>query len=265
MKVQQLIDGIQKRDMVLPEFQREYVWSREQAKQLMASLTKDYPVGGMLFWNTDAPPELKNIDELPDKLGTLDVILDGQQRMTTLYLLIMGEIPPYYTENDIENDPRKLYFNLEDGDFQYYQASRMKDNPLWLRVVGCFQNEHKINVFAIAKERTDDESEAFELAQSFSENLTRLRQIPQMDFPVQVVPPRATIDDAIDIFARVNSQGTKLTDADLALTHVTGKWPQARREMKDKIANLAQNDLTPVFVPLSKSVQVVIVEEIVLQ
>lgn len=52
----------------------------------------------------------------------------------------------------------------------------------------------------------------------------------------------AGIDDAIDVFDRVNSQGTKLTDADLALTHVTGKWPQARRVMKAKLDELSKQN-----------------------
>jgi uncharacterized protein with ParB-like and HNH nuclease domain len=90
MKISELLDGIEKRDMVLPEFQREYVWGKEQAKQLVVSLVKDYPVGSLLFWKTDEPPELKNVDILPDKLGTVAVILDGQQRLTTLYMLVRG-------------------------------------------------------------------------------------------------------------------------------------------------------------------------------
>ena len=49
MKIQELLDGIRKKDLVLPEFQREYVWTREQAKQLFVSLAKGYPVGGLLF------------------------------------------------------------------------------------------------------------------------------------------------------------------------------------------------------------------------
>lgn len=78
MKISELLDGIETRNLVLPEFQREYVWNRDQAKQLLDSLMKEYPVGGLLFWKTDRPPELKNIDTLPDKLGTVTVILDGR-------------------------------------------------------------------------------------------------------------------------------------------------------------------------------------------
>ena len=138
MKVSELLDGIRKRDLVLPEFQREYVWSRDQAKQLMVSLVREYPVGSLLFWKTDNPPELKRVEITPDKLGTVQVILDGQQRLTTLYMLINGEIPPFYREADISTDPRDLYFDLETGEFQYFQATKMRGNPTWHSVVDCF-------------------------------------------------------------------------------------------------------------------------------
>ena len=130
MKVDSLLHEIRKQDLVLPEFQREYVWSRDQAKQLLSSLLKGYPVGALLIWRTDQPPELKNVDKLPEKLGMIRVLLDGQQRLTTLYMLIEGEIPPYYTEADIGTDPRDLYYNLHTRDVQYHQISKMRGNPL---------------------------------------------------------------------------------------------------------------------------------------
>jgi hypothetical protein len=50
-KISELLDDIRTQDLVLPEFQREYVWTGDQAKQLMVSLVKSYPVGGLLIWN----------------------------------------------------------------------------------------------------------------------------------------------------------------------------------------------------------------------
>jgi len=240
LKISDLIDGMRKCDVVLPEFQREYVWTREQAKQLMVSLVKSYPVGSLLFWKTDQPPELKNLEAAPDKLGRLQVTLDGQQRLTTLYMFITGEIPPYYTEQDIQTDPRNLYFNVATGEFQYYQSSRMTGNPLWWSVVDCFNNPD-INVFEIAQQQAGASEEVPKLAQHYSDHLNQLRQVREIDLPVQAVPSHAGLDDAIDIFDRVNSQGTKLTDAELALTHVTGKWSQARRVMKAKIDDLSRH------------------------
>ena len=156
-------------------------------------------------------------------------------------MLLTGDIPPYYSDRDITTDPRDLYFHLEDADFQYYQASRMKGNLLWWRVVDCFSSA-EINVFEIAKQQAQSDQDAFKLAQRYLDNLTKLRQVREKDLPEQIVPVRATIDESIDIFDRVNRQGTKLTDAELALTHVTGKWPQARRAMKSKIDELSKRN-----------------------
>jgi len=240
MKIRMLMDAIRAQGLVLPEFQREYVWRKEQSKQLMDSLFKRYPVGSLLFWSTENPPELKGIPELPDKLGMFQVILDGQQRLTTLYMLIIGEIPPFYTDRDIKYDPRDLFFSLDTGEFQYYRASLMKGSRLWWRVVDCYKE--KVKVFEIAKKQAATDSEVADLAERYTDNLNTLRAIRDIDLPEQTVPSHATIDDSIDIFDLVNSQGTPLSDADLALAHVTGKWPGARATMKEKIADLEKHN-----------------------
>lgn len=241
MKIRELLDGIRNNDIVLPEFQREYVWNKDQSKKLLTSLISEYPVGALLFWKTDQPPELKNIQEREDRLGLIQVILDGQQRLTSLYLLIEGEIPPFYTNDDIKNDPRELFFNIDAGEFQYYTTNLMKGNSLWVRVVDCFKNDD-INVFEIAEQKAASKEEAFGLANKYTRYLTNLRNIKNTDLPVLTVPSDAELDDAINIFDLVNSQGTKLTDAELALTHITGKWSHARRIIKQKIDDLENED-----------------------
>ena len=246
-KISELMSDIRNQDLVLPEFQREYVWTLEQAKQLMVSLFRGYPTGSLLFWKTTDPPELKNTVIPQDKPGTTSVILDGQQRLTTLYLLLEGKIPPYYQPRDIKNDPRELYFDLASGEFQYYQVTRMENNPAWVRVANCFASPTPVKVFEIVQKKIVAEkatAEQFKLAQTYSDNLTKLCNTLEKDYPVQIVPPDADIDAAIDVFDRVNSLGTKLTDAELALTHITGKWAKARQVMKAKINELEAKGFT---------------------
>lgn len=233
-KINELLADIRNRDIVIPEFQREYVWSREQAKQLIVSLFKGYPVGGLLLWKTDQPPELKNVDKLPEKIGTVQVLLDGQQRLTTLHMLVTGEIPIYYAMHEILSDPRDLFFNLESGDFQYYQPSRMQGVPIWQKVIDCFLGA-SVDPIKLAMQSGQEAQAVMELASRLNTNLIRLRDIEKVDLPAQVVPHTAGLEEAIDIFDRINSQGIKLTDAELALTHVTAKWPLARRAMKEKM------------------------------
>jgi hypothetical protein len=233
-KISKLLDSVKELEIVIPEFQREYVWSLGQAKELMTSLFQEYPTGSVLVWETNNPPEIKNNAVNREKMGWIKVLLDGQQRITTLYLLINGEVPPYYKESDISHDPRHLYFDLRTGEFRYYQARQMVDSPFWKSVVECFNGN--IDAFALIENlHIEDAQERLEIGRTVNDNLVRLRAISDIDYFVQSVPQGLDIDKAIDIFDRVNSSGTKLTEAELVLTHIAGKWPQARRVMKEKI------------------------------
>jgi hypothetical protein len=239
MELRQIMDGVESLEMVMPEFQREYVWPIEDAKQLLVSMYKGYPTGCLLFWETENPPEIKNKAVDTSKLGLTKVILDGQQRLTTLYMLIRGKIPPYYTDEDILQDPRHLFFNVLTGDFQFYQKNKMEKNPLWKSVVNCF-DESKVDGYDITNTYCEEnENEPFkDISKAVTKNLFVLRSIEKVIYPILTVPKTASIDDAIDVFDRVNSKGTKLTDAELVLTHITGGWPQARRVMKEKMIGL---------------------------
>jgi len=234
MKIAKLLEAIKELEVVIPEFQREYVWSLGQSKELMISLFKNYPTGSILIWETTNPPEIKNNAVKKDKVGWIKVLLDGQQRITTLYLFIKGEIPPYYIDRDIAQNPRHLYFNLQTAEFNYYQKQKMKDNPFWKSVVDCF-NE-KFDAFTLMESlEVETGQNKLKIGQIINNNLNKLRGIADIDYFVQSVPQGIVIDEAIDIFDKVNSKGTKLTDAELVLTHMAGKWPQVRREMKNKI------------------------------
>lgn len=236
MEIRQLLDCIESKEMVMPEFQREYIWPIEDAKQLIISIFKGYPTGCLLFWETENPPEIKNEAVDRKRLGLTKVILDGQQRLTTLYLLIKGKIPPYYKEVDILNNPRHLYFNVLTGDFQFYVKTKMEKNPLWQKITDSF-NDEKVDAFDITEKylEINKKADLKESMKVINANLSKIRGIQKVDYPILTVPKSASIDDAIDVFDRVNSQGTKLTDAELVLTHITGRWSHARRVMKKKI------------------------------
>lgn len=59
MQIGKLLDRVESNAIVLPEFQREYVWKKSQAKELLNSLYREYPIGGLLTWETENPPEIK--------------------------------------------------------------------------------------------------------------------------------------------------------------------------------------------------------------
>ena len=70
--------------------------------------------------------------------GSVKLILDGQQRITTLYGMIRGE-PPQFFEGNL-NSFMGLYFNIEDEAFEFYSPLKMTDNPLWLDVTDVLKN-----------------------------------------------------------------------------------------------------------------------------
>ena len=113
MKIYQILDKIDDNQLFVPAFQREYVWKRDDAKKLFDSLIKYYPTGTLLTWETNTPPELKGSWQYKPEQGAVKLVLDGQQRITTLYMILRGEIPPYYTAQEIIQDTRNLYVNVE--------------------------------------------------------------------------------------------------------------------------------------------------------
>lgn len=234
--ISHLLSQIEHREIVLPEFQREFTWGRDQSKLLLDSLLEGFPTGSLLLWATDDPPALKNMSDY-DPDGRVDVLLDGQQRLTVLYLLVKDEIPPYYT--DIDNDPRNLYYNLATRELKYYKKNEMKDDPRWVAVIDCYANE--IDVQQVVEE-VDDERNDFELFSEYQTNLEQLRNTVEDEFPILQVDDKSTLQEALTVFDRVNSQGTPLSDADIALAHMVSSWPETRRVFKSKLDELADDE-----------------------
>lgn len=242
MKIRQIIDKINENQLFVPAFQREYVWKREDAKNLIASLIKDYPTGTMLTWETNTPPELKGTYKYEINKGAVKLILDGQQRITTLYMLMTGTIPPYYTEKEIENDIMNLYVNLETLELEYYKIKVMENNPLWANITDIFKGKiRERDITDVLEKKNNGERLPREKESLISNNIRAIERIEDRDFLEQVIPVRATIKEAIDIFYIVNASGVNLTDAELALAQISGYWPQARALFKAKLEKLASH------------------------
>ena len=237
MKISTILDKIDEKQLFVPAFQREYVWKRDDAKSLIDSLIKEYPTGTMLTWETASPPEIKGSHKYDTKQGAIRILLDGQQRITTLYLLIRGEIPPYYTKPEITNDTRSLYVNVETLELSYYMRSRMENNPLWQNITDIFLRKIRAKDIVRALEE-NKEIVSRKRDDIIDDHVQAILNILDRDFPEQTIPVKASIREAIDIFYKVNASGVALTDAELALAQISGYWPQARDLFKRKLGEL---------------------------
>lgn len=239
MKISSILEKIDERQLFIPAFQREYVWKKKDAKLLIDSMIKSYPTGTILTWDTNQPPELKGAHVYDPLQGAIKILLDGQQRVTTLYMLIRGELPPYYTLEEITEDTRGLHINVETREIEYFNK-RMENDPTWLSITQIFSREKRTRDVVRALEEAghhvsrDDENK-------IEDTFSAVQGILDRDFPEQNIPIKASLREAIDIFYIVNAGGVALTDAELALAQISGYWPQAREAFKTKLDALKKH------------------------
>lgn len=229
MKISTILDHIDSGHMALPEFQRGYVWNRKQVRELFDSLYRRHPVGGLLVWATQSN-EAEHRGEGQLAAGVVKLLLDGQQRVTSLYGVARGRPPEFFDGNAQAFEG--LYFHVDEETFFFYQPTRMKDDPLWIDVSELMQKgtvgDFIAPLLAISEDKTR--------LNDFISRLSALISIKEIDLHVdEVTGTDKSLDIVVDIFNRVNSGGTKLSKGDLALARICADWPEGRGEMKAQL------------------------------
>ena len=208
-----LIEELGKGELGLPEIQRGYVWNRPQARDLIDSLYREYPSGLILLWKPEELPELReaSLDQTNErKLNYL--VLDGQQRLTSLKRVFDGEI--------------NVYFNVKDEAFEIYSA-KLKANPLWVSVKDVL-NRGAVRVWRELRELLDSHGGDLEESKldEFLDRLSRLERIKEYRYPVMVIHTD-DYEEVTESFIRINSRGTRLREAELAMAQLAFHWPGA--------------------------------------
>lgn len=225
--VEALIEQVRKGALVLPEFQRGYVWSTDQVRELVRSMYRGHPTGHLLVWKTYRPSPTRGAKR--DGEGYSRLLLDGQQRLTSLYTLIEGQAPPFYEGERLFFN---LYFNVLTEDFRFWQKLLMNGDPTWVPVADILKGG-MAGVFARMASMPDDVSAIFKEPARL-ERLNRLAMLGKYTYQVdELVGDDLVVEEVVDIFNRVNSAGTPLKKHDLALAHICTIWPQARQELRD--------------------------------
>ena len=154
------------------------------------------------------------------------LILDGQQRITSLYGITRGR-PPAFFQGD-EKAFSGLRFNLEDETFEFYAPAKMRDDPRWIDVTSLFTDGLQPHIAALSSHPETQPNFA-----AYMERLARLRGVLDKDFHEEKITGEdRTVDEVVEIFNRVNSGGTKLSKGDLALAKQCAHWPEARAAMR---------------------------------
>lgn len=263
--IAEAIENINQGKYLLPAIQRDLVWDPEQIERLFDSLMRDYPIGSFLFWYVERDRSkdfqfydfIRDFHERDNKhiqktevYGQNDItaILDGQQRLTSLYIGLLGsyskKLPRKYWKNDSAFPKKQLYLNLlkesdkmdVEYDFRFLtpkQARITDENHYWFRVgrILDFQKPNEVNNFLFEKGIMQNEPEQAEHA---SDTLFDLHHVvKEKDVINYYLEKSAELDKVLNIFIRVNSGGTPLSYSDLLLSIATTQWKEkdAREEI----------------------------------
>lgn len=230
LKVRELLDEIERGQVLLPEIQRSYVWKGPQATKLMDSLYREYPAGQILLWDTATLPIMKSLDgvgppTLPSS-GQPKIVLDGQQRLTSLYKALARTRPGKGNVGAAEDDRKiDVYFHLETEIFQLY-LRRLDSDPRWISVRDVVNGErHDVDILT-AIEARGGPSIKDPKGREYLDRLQRLKRIGEYKFPIEIFKSD-DYEQVTELFVRINSAGTRLRAAELVLAQLALRLPGA--------------------------------------
>ena len=225
--INEIISSIDNGEYTIPEFQRGFVWNRTQVKEFFRSLYLGYPTGSFLIWKTKDPSKIRG--DKPDTDSVFHhLILDGQQRLTTIYTILKGSTPKWYEGVSLRTD---LYFNLDTKEFEYYMPLKMKGKKEWIHVSDFF-SQGGVNSFI--KKLLNFEPEEKDYYLSKLQELNKLDEIKKYGYYIKEIL-FTDIEKVVEVFNLVNKSGTTLNESDLALAIITTNWPEVKESFRTTI------------------------------
>ena len=264
--VEELVSRIERGELRLPEMQRRYVWRAPRVRDLLDSLYRKYPSGSILVWETDENIPLQDmaIEQQSNPYQNTQLLLDGQQRLTSLAAVIRGKSVRVRGRKK----PIELLFNLEHPDKLTFvtevnedaadggsEIERVEDEadstddelqkrfdrmtfvvltkklaqlPHWVKVTDVFRSDSDAEFLRRAGV-TDFDDPKYE---RYSRRLSQLRNIRKYVYHMDVLERVLSYEEVTEIFVRVNSLGAKLRSSDLALAQITAKWRNSLKEFQ---------------------------------
>ena len=243
-KIQDILTSIDNDEYTIPEFQRGYVWNSTQVKEFFRSLYLGYPSGSFLIWKTKEPSKIRGEKKETDSIFH-QLILDGQQRLTTIYTIFKGKTPEWYEGVSLRTD---LYFNLITEEFEYFMLRKMSNKPEWINV-SEFLRLGGINHFISKLSSFSEEDRNFYLEKL--EILNKLSGIKDYGYYIKEIT-LTELEKVVEIFNLVNKTGTTLNESDLALAIITSNWPEVKDKFRESIEEYRKIQLRSKF-PISDS------------
>lgn len=206
--VDNIISWISSSEIAIPEMQRPFVWDSTKVRDLIDSLYRGYPVGYIIIWKN---PDVKLKD------GSISsgrkIIIDGQQRITALTAAISGK---EVVNQEYKKVPIKIAFNPINETFEVYNPAIGKDSKMIDDISPIFTPGFDSFTFSIEYAQKNNVNPA-----DISKTINKLQALKTNNIGVIELDSSLDIETVTDIFIRINSKGTVLSQADFAMSKIS--------------------------------------------
>lgn len=226
--IQNLVGSIQSGALRLPDIQRPFVWEKVKVRDLIDSLYRGFPVGELMFWNMSGDDDSKQIGSGEKTQASTAKIVDGQQRLTSLYVVITGET---VVDDEYRKERIRIAFNPLSERFEVTSAA-IEKSAEWIPDISLvFSSPLKarrsfIERFKASNILTEELEEIIETV------INKLHGLKDFSFTVVEIQPNVSREQVAEIFVRINSEGVNLTQADFILTWLSVFWDEGRDELE---------------------------------
>jgi uncharacterized protein with ParB-like and HNH nuclease domain len=232
----------------LPSIQRSFVWEEERICKLMDSLMNDYPIGSFLVWKPNSELTIRTRKFTQDYTGERLIseeepleslpylVLDGQQRLQSLFLAFFGKYDGKHLYFKIDSNPIEEENDLR-YNFQFMKIDQAKKDSHWMKPYEVINLSIEEIPEYVDKHFGDDNEETKRV---IMKNLSRFIRIFNMDekISIQDIKEDLPYDDVLEVFVRVNSGGIVLTKSDLLFSTVILHSPKMEGEFIEVVDEL---------------------------
>jgi hypothetical protein len=199
--VRELVKDFREGRLLVPEFQREYVWRKGKAPKLIESLYRQFPISLLLVWESQDRIEVRRQDPRRALMSTLGWLVDGQQRVTTLVKTMSGD------------EGIEVVFNVDDEEFASANAATRRDDR-WIRVSDAWDDDS----YRRYRRNLPDDGRG----KKIEARLDRLRKVLEYEIPI-IRMVGYSFQDAVESFKRINYYGVRLKTEDLQSAEVAAQ------------------------------------------
>ena len=215
----------------LPDIQRPFVWKNAKVRDLFDSMYRGYPVGYLLLWENVLVDGSRSIGTDSKQMQPNLLIVDGQQRLTSLYAVING-VPVVRSNNTSEHI--RIAFNPLEEKFEVTDAAIQRDKS-YISDISNFWNS-QTGVFRLAtdylNELKSDRTVSAEDEEKILNSIANLHGLSSFPFTALQLDADISEEDVAEVFVRINSEGVRLNQADFILTLMSVFWDEGRTQLE---------------------------------